>query len=531
MKAYRIILLAFFAGVLAASAQLPARRSMGKKDKTENTAPARDPMSSPVTARARVTDDGEAAPPAEQLSRNGMPVRTARNQSQPARPQTRQNTTAAPANRPQARRSTGVVNKPAEGGSIREFPTAASVPADAAWRRDVYRSVDLTKEENAALYYPVTPANGRQNLFVYLFRQVLRGNIKAYEYTLDANEHFDEAHQLKGKKIMDTYNIYYESSDGKIRVNDADLPSEEVKLYFIKESVVYDQHTASCRTEGTAVCRVMVGGTNEFGESDMQRIPLFWVNYEEAAPYLAKLSLMGSSINNASVISADDYFTMNRYKGDIYKTTNLQDRIIAQYAEDDEAQAKERERIEKELSRFEDHVWGHRQDSLKNVFGQAVTDTAGLLITRDAEGRLVDAQGRRIAFALADSVAVASPENLKKDNRVVTVLVNERGFAVNEKGEPLLDREGKPIEITYDYPNPEGVDAPNVKETEKAKSTKSTASRRTSASNSRRTTTTKSASTTKTSAAKTTKPKTAKPAKTKTSSAKAGTISVRRERH
>ena len=78
MKAYRIILLAFFAGVLAASAQLPARRSMGKKDKTENTAPARDPMSSPVTARTRVTDDGEATPPAEQVSRSGMPTRNAR---------------------------------------------------------------------------------------------------------------------------------------------------------------------------------------------------------------------------------------------------------------------------------------------------------------------------------------------------------------------------------------------------------------------------------------------------------------------
>lgn len=532
MKAYRIILLAFFAGVLAASAQLPARRSMGKKDKTENTAPARDPMSSPVTARTRVTDDGEATPPAEQVSRSGMPTRNARTQSQPARPQARQNTAATPANRPQARRNTGVVNKPAAGGSIREFPTAANVPDDAAWRRDVYRSIDLTKEENAALYYPVTPSGGRQNLFVYLFRQILRGNIKAYEYTLDANEHFDEAHQLKGKKIMDTYNIYYESSDGKIRVNDADLPSEEVKLYFIKESVVYDQHTASFRTKVTALCPVMVSGTNEFGESDMQRIPLFWVNYEEAAPYLAKLSLMGSSINNASVISADDYFTMNRYTGDIYKTTNLQDRIIAQYAEDDAAQAKERERIEKELSRFEDHVWGHRRDSVKNVFGQAVTDSAGLLITRDADGRLVDAQGRRIAFAVADSVAVASPENLKKDNRMVTVLVNDRGFAVNEKGEPLLDREGKPIEITYEYPNPEGVDAPNVKEGEKAKSAKTTTSRRTTTTgNSRRTTTTKSSTAKKTPAAKTSKPKSAKPAKTKTTSAKSGTITVRRERH
>ena len=115
---------------------------------------------------------------------------------------------------------------------------------------------------------------------------------------------------------------------------------------------------------------------------------------------------------------------------------------------------------------------------------------------------------------------------------MVTVLVNDRGFAVNEKGEPLLDREGKPIEITYEYPNPEGVDAPNVKEGEKAKSAKATTSRRTTTTgNSRRTTTTKSASVKKAPAAKTAKPKTAKPAKTKTTSAKSGTITVRRERH
>lgn len=530
MKAYRIILLALFAGVLTASAQMPARRSMGKKEKTENTAPVREPVTSPVTARQRANANVEGVtPPEEQMSRNGMPDRTTRTTGAAARAQQRQNNASQAANRPQSRRNGGVVNKPASESFVREFPTAANVPDDAAWRRDIYRSIDLTKEANAALYYPVTPVAGRQNLFVYLFRQILRGNIKAYEYTLDANEHFDEEHQLKGKKIMDTYNIYYESNDGKIRVNDADLPSEDVKIYFIKESVVYDQHTASFRTKVTAICPVMVSGTNEFGESDMQRIPLFWVNYEEAAPYLAKLSLMGSSINNASVISADDYFTMNRYQGDIYKTTNLQDRIIAQYAEDDEAQSRERERIEKELSHFEDRVWGHRNDSVKDVFGLAVTDTAGLAITRDAEGRLIDAQGRRIAFARADSVAVASPENLNKDNRMVTVLVNERGFAVNEKGEPLLDRNGKPIEITYDYPNPEGVDAPNVKEAEKSKASKSTSSRRTTATNSRRPATSTKSSAAK--APKTPKTKAAKPAKTKSSSAKSGTISVRRERH
>ena len=41
------------------------------------------------------------------------------------------------------------------------FPTTVEQPADASWRRDIYRELDLTKDENAALYYPVEPmANG-----------------------------------------------------------------------------------------------------------------------------------------------------------------------------------------------------------------------------------------------------------------------------------------------------------------------------------------------------------------------------------
>ena len=518
MKPYRLFLLALLLGTITASAQMPARRTMNaKKSQTE----AVSSETRPELPTARERNAAKAADDDQPDKKPAItPTKTAA--KTPVRPQSRKASTAA----------AGTAN------FTREFPTAAAVPEDAAWRRDIYRSIDLTKEANAVLYYPVVPTGGRQNLFVYLFRQILRGNSKAYEYTLDANEHFDEAHQLKGKKIMDTYNIYYENNDGKIRVNDADLPSEDVKLYFVKESVCYDQHTASFRTKVTAICPVMVSGMSEFGEEDSQRIPLFCVNYEEAAPYLAKLSLMGSSINNASVISADDYFTMNRYQGDIYKTTNLQDRIIAQYAEDEVSQAKERKRIESELMRFEDQVWGHARDSVRNVFGQVVTDSTGNVITRDAEGRLIDGQGRRIAFAVADSVAVASPENLKPEARRVAVLVNERGYAVNEKGEPLLDHEGKPIQITYDYPNPEGVEAPNVKESEKATKKSTATSRRTSGSVSRRPASSASSkssaktSTKSSTATKTTKAaKTSKPAKSKTSSSKSGTLSVRRDRH
>ena len=75
----------------------------------------------------------------------------------------------------------------------------------------------------------LTKTTIQMNLFNYLFKLIMRGQIKAYEYTLDMNPHFTDDKVIKAKKIMDDHQIFYESKDGKIRVNDADLPSEEVK--------------------------------------------------------------------------------------------------------------------------------------------------------------------------------------------------------------------------------------------------------------------------------------------------------------
>lgn len=242
--------------------------------------------------------------------------------------------------------------------AYRDFPTAQAMPTDAAWRRDIFRQLDLTKDANAVLYYPTTPQDGRVNLFTYLFRLILRGQIKAYEYTLDMNPHFTEEHQIKGKSIMDAYRIPYESKDGRMRVNDADLPSEEVKLYYIKESRYYDQHTASFRTRVAAICPVLQRGDFDFGGAE-SRQPMFWVDYNEAAPHLGKLMLMSSNLNNAAMMSADDYFTLGAYDGEIYKTTNLQDRILVGDFDNDTTVRKERRRIEREITDFQDHVWGH----------------------------------------------------------------------------------------------------------------------------------------------------------------------------
>lgn len=154
---------------------------------------------------------------------------------------------------------------------------------------------------------------------------------------------------------MDDNHIFYEANDGKMRVNDADLPSEDVKRYYIKESVYFNQHTGTFSTQVEALCPLMVSG--DFGDGSSQTTPLFWVKYDEAAPYLAKLSLMSSNLNNAAEISADDFFNTNRYEGPIYQTKNLQDRTLAQIAPTDSARTKVREQIEAEIRTFQRNVW------------------------------------------------------------------------------------------------------------------------------------------------------------------------------
>ena len=240
--------------------------------------------------------------------------------------------------------------------TYRLFPTAPTMPSEMTWRRDIFRELDLTEDANAVLYFPTTAtADGRENLFNYLFKLILRRQIKAYDYKLDGNERFEADNVVTPKQLMDRHEIFYEERDGRFRVNDADLPNEEVKSYFIKEVIYYDRTMSQLRTRVTAICPVMHRADDYSGA--IQKIPLFWVNYDEAAPYLGKLMLMGSNYNNAAMLSVDDYFTLSRYDGDIYKVSNLQDRFLAAYCPTDTAMKREQERIEKELTEFERVLW------------------------------------------------------------------------------------------------------------------------------------------------------------------------------
>ena len=184
---------------------------------------------------------------------------------------------------------------------------------------------------------------------------------------MDGNEVFSDSAKVAMKTILDNYHIFYEEKNGKIRVDNSDIPSAEVKMYYLKESAYYDQANATFRRKVISLCPVMMRDDDFGGEAS--KYPLFWVKYSDLEPFLNKQTVMTSNLNNAAVMTLDDYFTMNRYEGKIYKTTNMLGRTLAQYCQNDSALKKEQMKIEGELKAFEQNIFGDqaKKDSLDSI--------------------------------------------------------------------------------------------------------------------------------------------------------------------
>ena len=304
---------------------------------------------------------------------------------------------------PKARRAEAAAKAKTEAGQLTtraqiSFPVREDMSEDVVWRRDVYREIDLGKEDNSPLYYPVEPSGDQMNLFTNIFKLMMTGKVPVYEYRLDGNESFEDAAKVKPLDFLDNYHIFYEKADGRVKLDNSDIPSKEVTAYYVKESAYYDQSTATFHTKVLALCPIMKR-QDDFGDG-ATTYPLFWVKYSDLAPYLAKQTIMTSNVNNAATMTVDDYFTLNKYKGGIYKTNNMLGKTLAQYCTNDTAMAKEQKRIEEEIRAFEENLWGGKQES---------DSTAGVSEEK--------ARGKSAKAKRTSKVSSAKKETVKKEKK------------------------------------------------------------------------------------------------------------------
>lgn len=226
--------------------------------------------------------------------------------------------------------------------------------ADLSYMREIYRDLDLTKAENAPLYYPEDVVDGRENLLRVVMGAVVDGRIPAYEY-LDGREIFTDRYKVNVGEMLDRFGIYYKEAKGsssktpKYEIEEADMPTGQVLNYYIIEKWEFDRRSNRMKTRVEAICPVMTR-TGDFGGE--AKYPMFWVRYDQLRPFLAHQYVFISDDNNIPQYSIDDYFNLGLYDGEIYKTRNLRNLSMAQMYPDEDMRKQAQDSIDNRLKNY-----------------------------------------------------------------------------------------------------------------------------------------------------------------------------------
>jgi len=224
----------------------------------------------------------------------------------------------------------------------------------------IYRQIDLTKGKNPALYYPEEPNADGENLFFIIMRLLAKGQISAYEY-LDGREMFTDEFKIKVGEMMDRFHIYYTEAKGSTEKNpiyefeNADIPSNEVLSYYIIEKWEFDTRSNQMKARVEALCPVL-HRMDEWG-GEAVKYPMFWVKLNDIRPYMAQQYVFTDDDNNLARYSIDDFFKLNMYSGEIYKTKNLRNQSLRQLYPEEEAYKHAQDSIEQRLRSFNQDLW------------------------------------------------------------------------------------------------------------------------------------------------------------------------------
>lgn len=316
--------------LVSVEAQVSVRRTSRKTEKTEKVDKT-EKKDDKQTDKQKVEEKTAVAPVATQPAVS-QPVATQPAVVKKTSPETKKKS----ASRTQAN---------IEGMSLRRQLFEQNQPQSSyanRWQRVIYRELDLTKDVNAVLYYPEVPTDGLTNMFSVLFDAFVKGNLKAYEY-IDGRELLDEAHLVKVEDVLETHDI-----------DPSDVPCYQVLSYYIKEQWDFDRNTSQYQSHIVALCPIL-HRQGEFG--GITRYPLFWLSYDDLRPFIIDKLVMSSGINTAVRYSLDDFFTLRKYDGEIYKVQNPRGlTLMQQYPDEAQLKAK-REEIENELQNFGKSVW------------------------------------------------------------------------------------------------------------------------------------------------------------------------------
>ncbi len=308
------------------------------------------------------------------------------------------------------------------------FEETPATDSELQWMRVMYRELDLTKDENGALYYPDEPVEGQENLFRIILGRMADGQLGAYEY-LDGREVFSDNFKVKMRDVLDRFHIIYSDAKGsteknpKFTIDESDVPASEVLSYYIIEKWEFDRRSNRMRNRIEAICPVL-HRSGDFG-GEAVRYPMFWVRYDDLRPFLTTQTIFTDDDNNLATCTYDDFFQLGLYKGDIYKTRNLKNKSLMQLHPDPEELAHARDSIQQRLDSYEKKLWvpsleelAERREAAEKAAALAEAAEAGTEGETVAQGEEKPARSARASRskrgAKKSSATKSKPAKVKK---------------------------------------------------------------------------------------------------------------------
>ena len=125
--------------------------------------------------------------------------------------------------------------------------------------------------------------------------------------------------------------------------------------YYIIERWEFDSRSNQMKTHVDAICPVL-HRSGDFG-GEAIKYPMFWIKTQDIRPWMAQQYIFIDDDNNLPKYTYDDFFLLSMYKGDIYKTRNLQNKSMMQLYPDEKVRKHAQDSIQARLDSFENKLW------------------------------------------------------------------------------------------------------------------------------------------------------------------------------